>query len=123
MTLGHGLPEGELRGQWIVYDLRRRIEAHRRSADGIVLGPTAIAGFSEGDPGRVHHICERLRWVSPEERLCSKTQRMEHERYSMPCAASRRPCICGERETNSYIYVAAQQWAAALGTAPDSNLQ
>ena len=81
MTLGHGFAEGELRGQRIVYDVRRRIQAHRQSAEGTVVESTAITRCGEGDPGRVHHIGERLRWVSPEERLCSKTQRMEHERY------------------------------------------
>ena len=80
MTLGHGA-EGELGGQRIVYDVRRRIQAHRQSAEGTVVESTAITRCGEGDPGRVHHIGERLRWVAPEERLCSKTQRMEHERY------------------------------------------
>src|ERR1700687_2187300 len=74
--------QGELHGRRIVRDFGCRVEAHRRPPGNIVFGPATIAVAGESHPDFVHHyVRERLRRVSPEERLGSEAQRIEDERY------------------------------------------
>ena len=63
--LTHALPHGKLDGHRIFYHFGFRIEAHRRSAHEIILGPAAIAIGGESDPGGVHTLGELRRRISP----------------------------------------------------------
>jgi hypothetical protein len=72
MWLPDALPPRELRGQRIVHDLQRRVEAHCLPAGRIVFWPAAVAAGSKSDPSRVHRSRERWRGIWAERGLSLK---------------------------------------------------
>jgi len=79
-SLAHALPERELGGERIVNKFGPCVEAHRRPADEIVFGPTAIARGRKGNPSPMHRCRERLWWMWAKKRLSSEPERVKYER-------------------------------------------
>lgn len=99
---GHPIPKRALPSVRVEYDLRGRIESHRRPLRELVLRPTGISSGRERNPGGTHHIGKTLRWVGAGDRLRFASQGVEDEAISSPWHAPSSPSNCFEGQANSY---------------------